>query len=90
LGIDLTGESEGALGAGSHELNSWPGSVEIEIKQGRESYRWRTVVGFLAGHDDPPLAYLGQAGFLEHFNATFDTENWTVELIPHMGFPQST
>jgi hypothetical protein len=90
LGIDLIGEVESALGAGGHEIDSWPGAVEIEIKQGRESYRWHTTVGFLAGDDDPPIAYLGQAGFLERFNTTFDTENWIVELFPHETFLRST
>ena len=90
LGIDMSGAAEKALGAGSHEIDVWPGSVDMEITQDGQSYRWRAVVGFLTGDDDPPIAYLGHAGFLEHFNAFFDTQKWSVELIPHEDFAGST
>lgn len=83
LGVEMRGAPEQALGAGSHELEVWPGSVEIEIDLDGESYRWPVEIGFLTGDDEPPVAYLGHAGFLEHFKAIFDTENWLVELIPH-------
>jgi hypothetical protein len=83
LGIDMSGRVEQALGAGGHEIDVWPVSIEIEIERGKESYRWQANVGFLAGKDDPPLAYLGHSGFLEYFNAFFDTQDWWFELVPH-------
>jgi hypothetical protein len=82
LGIEMRGEPEQALSAGGHELEVWPGSVEIEIALDGGRYRWPVEVGFLSGDDEPPVAYLGHAGFLEHFKAIFDAENWLVELIP--------
>jgi hypothetical protein len=83
LGVEMRGEAETAFGAGSHALDVWPGSVEVEIAQDGETYRWPVEVGFISGEDDPPIAYLGHAGFLEHFNAFFDTEQWLIELHPH-------
>ncbi len=87
LGVELGAESEGALGAAGHALETWPGSVAIEITYDSETYRWPVEVGFLSGDDDPPIAYLGHAGFLAHFNATFDTAQWLIELLPHDGPP---
>jgi hypothetical protein len=83
LGTDVNDEAEKAIGAAGHEIDVWPGSVEIEIAQ--DSHRWPVEAGFLVGDDDPPIAYLGHAGFLEHFRATFDTKNWLIELVPHAG-----
>ena len=83
LGVKLAADREGALGAGGHALDTRPGSVAIEIAQDSNVYQWPAEVGFLSGDDDPPIACLGHAGFLEHFNTTFDTEQWLVELIPH-------
>ncbi len=89
LGVETRVEAETAFGAGSHALSVWPGTVELEVAQDNESYLWPVKVGFLSGDDDPPIAYLGHAGFLEHFNATFDTEKWLVELVPHGDFTGS-
>jgi hypothetical protein len=83
LGVDISGPAESALGAAGHEVETRSGSLEIQIAQGAESYRWLTAVGFLVGDDDPPITYLGRAGFLEYFHATFDGEAQTVELIPN-------
>jgi hypothetical protein len=62
-------------------LKIWPGEVEIEIADGSEVYRWRTPVGFIESGDDPAAAYLGHAGFLEHFSATFDYVAQRVDLL---------
>jgi hypothetical protein len=88
IGADLTGDSESALAAGGHETDVWPGSVEIEIRQSNEFYRWPVTIAFLGGNDDPPIAYLGQAGFLEYFTANFGGERQTVELFPNKLLPQ--
>jgi hypothetical protein len=83
LGIELDENmAESAEGAGGNELKIWPGEVELEIAQAGEVHRWLTHVGFIDGGDDPAAAYLGQAGFLEHFVATFDYGEQTVELLP--------
>ncbi len=83
LGIDVGNESEQALGAGGHSIEVRTGSIEIEITQNGERLRWSVAVGFLAGDDYPPIAYLGHAGFLENFTAVFDTTEWSIELLPH-------
>jgi len=83
LGVDVSRDAESALGAGGHEIDAWPGSVDIEVSHGDYSYRWKAEVRFLTGDEDPPIAYLGYAGFLEHFKATFDSRKLIVELIPH-------
>jgi hypothetical protein len=87
LGMVLGDPAETAFAAGGHRSDVWPGFVELEVAQGSEAYRWRANIGFLAGDDDPPIAYLGQAGFLEYFTADFDGERQTVELIPNKTLP---
>ncbi|MEX0613519.1 MAG: hypothetical protein WD738_11140 [Pirellulales bacterium] len=37
LGVELSGDTEGALGAGSYAIEVWPGSVEIEVAQRDQS-----------------------------------------------------
>lgn len=82
LGIDLGGVAEKVFAAGGHESDVWPATLEIEIILDGDLYRWRAEIGFIAGDDDPPIAYLGHAGFLEFFRATFDGETRTIELLP--------
>lgn len=87
LGIEIeTDETEGAQGPGGHELTMWPGEVELEIEGDQGSYRWKVHVGFIESHDDLASAYLGHAGFLEYFRATFDSDAQTLELIPTTRF----
>jgi hypothetical protein len=81
LGIALSGESETASGAGGQDIDVWTGSIEIEVGDDNERRRWRTTIGFLADDKDPPAAFLGNAGFLEHFVATFDYDQHLVELV---------
>jgi len=80
LGIEPSGDLETASGAGGHEFDVWPGSVEIELSQGGETHRWSAQVGFLVGDANPPVAFLGHAGFLEYFTAVFDYGERKVEL----------
>jgi hypothetical protein len=80
LGIEASGNVETASGAGGHEIDVWSGLVQIEISQGDETHRWSAHVGFLVGDENPPVAFLGHAGFLEHFMATFDYGDRKVEL----------
>jgi hypothetical protein len=85
LGIEPAVRSEIAHGAGGHEIDVWPSKVEIEITDGIDTYRWSADVGFLVSDDDPPVAFLGNVGFLEHFRATFDYEVHIVELTLKSG-----
>jgi hypothetical protein len=39
-------------------------------------------VGFLVGDDEPPVAFLGNVGFLEHFTAVFDYVERRIRLEP--------
>jgi hypothetical protein len=80
IGIQASSEIETAQGAGGHEIDVWPASVEIEISQGGRTHRWLAIVGFLASDDDPPVAFLGNSGFLEFFAANFDYRENQVEL----------
>jgi predicted aspartyl protease len=90
LGIELTNvRGETAEGAGGHQLKLWPAEVEIEISGDGRTYRWRAHVGFIEGSDDSAAAYLGHAGFLEYFTATFDSSQLTVELNAHDDFARS-
>jgi hypothetical protein len=75
-----------AEGAGGQEMKMWPGQVELEIVYEGQSYRWLVEAGFIKGEDYLAPAFLGHAGFLEHFRATFDGEAQTVELIPNKRF----
>lgn len=82
LGIEIDDSgAESAEGAGGHELRIWPGKVELEVSDGSEMYRWDAHVGFIEAGDDPAAAYLGHAGFLEHFVAKFDYGKRLVELV---------
>ena len=74
-------EAETAEGAGGQQLRLWPANVELELVADTQSYRWRIQAGFIETGDDPAAAYLGHAGFLEYFTATFDGDAQTVELI---------
>jgi Aspartyl protease len=83
LGIEIDiGPAESAEGAGGHQLKIWPGEVQFEISGNGESYRWNAQIGFIESGDDPAAAYLGHAGFLEHFQANFDYVEESIELIP--------
>lgn len=81
-GVEIDESSaESAAGAGGNELKIWPGEVEIEISQAAETYRWRVSVAFIETGEDLAAAFLGHLGFLEHFAATFDYDEQTVELV---------
>jgi hypothetical protein len=87
LGIELDYDAaDETRGAGGHDLRTWPGQVELEIECDGQLYRWPVQVGFIESGDDPAATYLGHAGFLEYFRATFDGDAQTVELIPTARF----
>jgi hypothetical protein len=89
LGVDLSIEADLAQGAGGHELNVRSGSIEIEIGNDNESYKWPLVASFVETDDEPVVAFLGHSGFLEYFNAGFDGLAYVAELIAIGRFPQT-
>ena len=91
LGIEIDETiADSARGAGGHEISIWPGEVELAISGNGESFRWRAQVGFVQSDDDLAAAYLGHAGFLEHYVAKFDYREQTVELLPYADFLRET
>ncbi|MDZ4659588.1 MAG: hypothetical protein SH868_18610 [Bythopirellula sp.] len=90
LGVELNyGAMSKASAVGGHEVRLVPGQVTLELSQGDESYRWRSTVAFLET-DEPEdeVALLGYAGFLEFFQATFDSETYEVTLLANNRFPR--
>ena len=72
-----------AAGVGGHLIDLFPGSVELEVTNGSDSYKWRSVVGFARFEDpDDECAILGHVGALEFFVATFDGEAHQLTLLP--------
>jgi hypothetical protein len=88
LGLDLTGAEEQPIGMmGRIALRCRYAPAEVQISDGaRETYRWSAVVGFVpASALQRPI--LGQAGFLQHFDAEFRGADFEVILIPNRSFP---
>ena len=88
LGLDLTGFEERPIGMiGRAPLSCRYAPVEIQISDGvRETYRWTAVVGFVSATAlVRPL--LGQAGFLQYFDAEFRGADLEVFLNPNRSFP---
>ena len=72
-----------AAGIGSRRLGVAPGRVELEMRQGREHYRWLATVGFADfSNAEDQVAILGHAGCLEFLIATFDGEARELTLKP--------
>jgi hypothetical protein len=90
LGIEASTRSETAYGAGGHEIDVWPSRIEIEVTDGVQILRWPAEIGFLVSDDDPPVAFLGNVGFLEYFTAVFDYEERMVKLEPKATRHQSS
>jgi aspartyl protease len=78
-----------AAGVGGQLIDLLPGAVELEITDGSESYKWRTVVGFARFENpDDECAILGHVGALEYFTATFDGEAHQLSLAPNGTLPK--
>jgi hypothetical protein len=88
VGIDNANKLQ-AAGVGGHLIDLLPGSVELEVTNGPESYKWRTIVGFARFEDpDDECAILGHVGALEYFTATFDGEAHQMTLVPNAKLPR--
>jgi hypothetical protein len=88
LGVDLRQAEERfvSLASRPQPIRCRYSRVELRITDGvQETYEWPAVVGFVPG----PLHYnlLGQAGFLQFFNAEFDGEAHHVTLTLKPSFP---
>ena len=78
-----------AAGVGRQLIELLPGSVELEIGDGSESYRWRAVVGFARfNRPEDECTCLGHVAAIEYFTATFDGERHQCTLIPNATFPR--
>jgi hypothetical protein len=87
LGITVDNERPGSVqGVGGVPMVVHPGEVELEIVDRQQTYRWRTSIRFAPSNH----ALLGQLGFLEFFNATFDHHRRVLELKPNEVFPGSS
>ena len=71
-------------GVGGQTVTARYSRVELSLHHGDRIYRWPTEVGFLDGRD---VAILGHTGFLEHFNATFNSERHQLTLKSNKRFP---
>lgn len=90
LGVEPDSTVETALGAGGQEVDVRTASLEIEVEFGDQAFRWSTPVGILVNDYGLPSAYLGHAGFLEYFQATFDGDARAVELTPNQRLGHAT
>ena len=87
--VQLEGASAGLASAVSgHAIELLPGRIDLLISDGRQTYRWPTMVAFLDfEQSEDEVALLGYAGFLEFFRATFDSHERELELTPNERFP---
>jgi hypothetical protein len=84
--LDRAAVSE-ASAVGGHVVQLVPGTVTLRLSQGDEAYQWSATVGFLeVSQPEDEVALLGYAGFLEFFRATFDSQNYELDLTPHHRF----
>jgi hypothetical protein len=77
-------ESAVFRGVGGQEVTAHYSSVHLALDHADGSYRWPATIGFLDGRD---VAILGYSGFLEHFQATFNSERHRLTLKPNKHFP---
>jgi len=91
IGVQLNRASTGQASAvGGHEVELVPGSVTLQISQAGLTYRWQTMVQFLeVDQPEDEVALLGYAGFLEFFQATFNSESQELELNPNSRLPRA-
>lgn len=69
VGIAVDSEHISAILSASGPMPVAYGTVQLEVRQGKERYRWRARVGVADQPWQEPL--LGHHGFLQYFDATF-------------------
>lgn len=83
-GVALDRDRPGTVhGVGGSPITVYPGKVELELTDGKSSYRWSAEVGFAPGNN----ALIGHIGALEFFVARFDHEARSFELVANNSFP---
>jgi Aspartyl protease len=86
LGIDLSKEPAHDVGlAGRGSVPCRYAKVALRITDGKETYSWEAVVGFM------PIALryvlLGHAGFLQFFDVDFRGADKDFQMWPNRDFP---
>jgi hypothetical protein len=85
VGIDLTQAPEFSLNLAARGLVQCRYAiVSLLISDGRETFEWSAIVGFVS----VPLLFplLGHAGFLQFFDAEFRGADHEVILMPNRDF----
>ncbi|MCC6420129.1 MAG: hypothetical protein IT429_17985 [Gemmataceae bacterium] len=87
LGIDLSKAPQlQALGVGSGQPSALLfAPVILELSDGTETVRWRSVVAFTPARLRLPL--FGIAGGMEHFRTTVDGSTWEIVMEPLPSLP---
>jgi hypothetical protein len=83
LGVDLDySQTFIAAGFTGDEVAVAYAEIELEVKQGKEGRRWRTIVGFV-DYPEPESeqTLLGRVGFLDQFRSTFDPVHNELTLL---------
>ena len=71
-------------GVGGQTVKVHYSTVQMALDHATGLWQWPAKVGFLEGRN---IAILGYAGFLEHFNTTFNTARHRVTLRTNKRFP---
>lgn len=84
IGVVLDTDRAGTVGGiEGGSLVTYPGEVELELRDGNSTFRWRTTVRFAEGNN----MLLGHLGCLEFFTATLAHFRRTISLEPNAIFP---
>ncbi len=85
IGADTTAAPEAHFrGVGGQVVTARYSRVDLSLDHPSGLYRWSAPVAFLDGRE---VAILGHAGFLEYFQATFDSLRRRLTLKPNSRFP---
>jgi hypothetical protein len=84
VGIELNHDRTGIVGGiEGGSLTTTPGEAELELTDGRKTFRWQSTVRFAEGNN----MLLGHLGFLEFFTATLNHCHRTFSLEPNERYP---
>ena len=89
LGLAIDEQTQCIVESASGEMSCHYGTVAIELGEGEESYRWKTVIGIT--DKEWAEAILGHAGFLEFFDILFRGHDHEIVLTRNQSaFPISS
>lgn len=84
IGVELDKKRPGTVGGiEGGSLVTYPGEVELELRDGNSTFRWQAEVRFAEGNN----MLLGHLGCLEFFTETLDHFRRTISLEPNAIFP---